>query len=137
DRDKSLDLRSAHQQLHADPGAEGKSCNPATACFRIDRLCPVERGRRIRQFALPVVERTLAAPNAAEIESHHREIAMHERIVELVDDLMIHRAAELRMRMQHDGDWGVLLRRRVIAAFDAAGWAGEDDLGHSFTTSIG
>ena len=57
-----------------------------------------------------VVERALAAADAAEIEAQHREAAMHERVVELIDDLVVHRAAELRVRMQHDGDRRVLLR---------------------------
>ena len=82
------------------------------------------------KFAGAVVERALAAADAAEIEAQHREVAVHERVVELVDDLMVHRAAELRVRMQHDGDRRVLLPRRVIAALDPAGRAGEDDFRH-------
>ena len=93
-------------------------------------LRPVERGGRIRQFARAVVERALAAADAAEIEAQHREVAVHEGVVELVDDLMVHRAAELRVRMQHDGDRRILLPRRMIAAFDPAGRTGEDDFGH-------
>src|SRR5207237_6487827 len=89
-----------------------------------------ERGGCIRQFTGAVVEVALAAPNATEVEADGGEAAMHERIVELIDDLMIHRAAELRMRMQDDRDRGVFLRRRVIAAFDAAGRSGEDDFRH-------
>ena len=56
---------------------------------------------------------------------------MHEGIVELVDDLVVHRAAELRVRMQHDGDRRMLDARRMIPAFDPAGRTGEDDFGHS------
>ena len=48
---------------------------------------------------------------------------MHEGVIELIDDLMVHRAAELRMRMQHDADRRVFLPRRMVAAFDAAGQA--------------
>ena len=75
----------------------------------------------IRQFADAVVERALAAADAAEVEAQHGKVAMHEGVVDLVDDLMVHRAAELRMRMQHDADRRVLLPRRVVTAFDAAG----------------
>ena len=102
------------------------------ARLRVDRLRPVERGGGVRQFAGAVVERALAAADAAEVEAQRGEAAVHEGIVELVDDLVVHRAAELRVRMQHDGDRRVLLRRRVIAAFDAAGRSGEDDFRHAF-----
>ena len=47
--------------------------------LRIDGLRPVERGGRIRQLAGAVVERALAAADAAEIEAQRREAAVHER----------------------------------------------------------
>ena len=86
----------------------------------------------VRQLALAVVERSLAAPDTPEVEPQHRKVPVHESIVHLVDDLMVHRAAELRMGMQHDADRGILLAGRVIPALDAPGRAGEDDLGHEF-----
>jgi hypothetical protein len=58
---------------------------------------------------------------------------MHERVVELVYNLMIHRAAELRMRVQDDSDRGVFLRRWVITAFNAASRSGEDDFRHELS----
>src|SRR5580692_2402029 len=61
DRDESLNLRPAHQELHADPGAEREAGDPAGARFRVDGLRPIERGRRVRQFAGAMVERALAA----------------------------------------------------------------------------
>ena len=64
----------------------------------------------IRQFADAVIERALAAADAAEIEAQHREVAVHEGVVELVDDLVVHRPAELRVRMQDDRERRVLLR---------------------------
>ena len=79
DRDEALDLRPPHQELHADPGAEREAGDPARARLGIDRLRPVERRGRIRQFARAVVERALAPADAAEIEPQHREAAMHER----------------------------------------------------------
>ncbi len=64
---------------------------PATQQARASGLIglrPVERRRGIRQFAGAVIERALAAADAAEIEAQHREAAMHEGIIELVDDLV-------------------------------------------------
>jgi hypothetical protein len=40
------------------------------------------------------------------------------------------------MRMQHDADRRVSLTRRMVATLDAAGGAGEDDLGHGSLASI-
>jgi len=88
--------------------------------LRVDRLRPVERGRGVRQLALAVIERALAAPDAAEVKPQHRKVPVHEGVVALVDDLVVHRAAELRMRVQHDGDRRVLLSCRVVPALDPA-----------------
>jgi hypothetical protein len=56
---------------------------------------------------------------------------VHEGIIELIDDLVVHRAAELRVRVQHDGDRRMFGARRMIATFDPAGGTGKDDFGHS------
>ncbi|MGY3081796.1 hypothetical protein ACVWZZ_008204 [Bradyrhizobium sp. LM6.10] len=77
-----------------------------------------------------MVERALAASDATEVEAQHREAAMRERVVALVDDLMIHRAVKLRVRMQDHRDRCVLLLGRVIAAFETASRAGENNFGH-------
>jgi hypothetical protein len=45
--------------------------------------------------------------------------------VQVVDDLVVHRAAELRVRMQHDGDGRVAVLLRVVAAFEPAFGAGK------------
>ena len=66
--------------------------------IRVLQLQPVERGGGIGQLARAVVEIALAAPDAAEIEAQHREAALDEQVVEVVDDLVVHRAAELRVR---------------------------------------
>jgi hypothetical protein len=55
---------------------------------------------------------------------------VREGVIDLIDDLVVHRAPELRMGMKHDADRGVLLPRRVIAALDASGGASENDFGH-------
>ena len=52
----------------------------------------------------PPSQIALAAAHAAEIEAQHREAALGERIIEAVDDLVVHRAAELRVRMQDQRD---------------------------------
>src|SRR5262245_34454311 len=136
DRNKAFDLGPAHEQLHADPGSEGEAGNPAAPRLRVDGLRPVERRGGIGQFPLAVVERALAAPDPAEVEAQHGEVPVHEGVVELVDDLVVHRAPKLRVRVQQDADRGILLPGRVVAALDASGRAGEDDLRHEFRTSI-
>ena len=60
-------------------------------------------------------------PTPRKLKRSTEKFAVHEGVVELVDDLVVHRAAELRMRMQHDADRRVLLPRRMVAALDAAG----------------
>src|SRR5258708_30633633 len=49
DRDESLDLGPAPEQLHAAPGAEGEAGQPAAPRLPGDRLRPVARPRGIRQ----------------------------------------------------------------------------------------
>src|SRR4029077_3204811 len=136
DRDETLDLRSAHQKLHADPGAEREAGDPAAARLGVDGLRPVQRSCGIRQFADAVIEAALAPADAAEVEAQRGKAAVHEGVVDLVDDRMVHRAAELRVRVEHDADRRGFLPRRVVTAFDAAAGSCEYDLGHVFRTSI-
>ena len=56
--------------------------------------------------------------------------------MQVVDDAVVHRSAKLRMRMQDDRDWRVLGFLRMIAAFEAAFRAGEDDFGHGFPLRV-
>src|SRR5262249_21189545 len=91
----------------------------------------VEGGSGIRKLALAMIERALAASDTAEIEAQHGEIPMSERVVELVDNRVVHGAAELRMGVQDNCNRGGLALGRMVAAFYPAGGAGEDDLGHS------
>ena len=74
-----------------------------------------------------MVEFALAAADAAEVEAQRREAARLEHVEQLVDDLVVHRTAELRVRMQHDGDRGVLLLGRLVSALKATGGSVEDD----------
>src|SRR5690606_40775663 len=89
----------------------------------------------IRQLTRAVVERALAAAYAPKIEAQRGEAALLEHIEQIVDDLVVHRAAELRMRMKDERDGRVLFLRRLIAAFKTASRAGENDLGHMNSTS--
>src|SRR5262249_14434319 len=130
DRDKAFYFRTAHQKLHSDPGAKGKTRDPAALGLRIDGLRPVEGCRGIRQFALSVIERPLAAADAAKIEPERGEAAMHEGVVELIDDRVIHRPAELRVRVKDDCDRRVLLSCGVVTPLDASGGTGKDNLWH-------
>ena len=52
------------------------------------------------ELADAVVERALALADAAEVEPQGREAALDEGLVEQLDDLVVHRAAGLRMRVQ-------------------------------------
>ena len=65
----------------------------------MQRLHPVERGGRVGKFAGAMVEFALAAPDAAEVEPERRETALLEHVEQVVDDLVVHRPAELRVRM--------------------------------------
>src|SRR5216683_2632019 len=104
-------------------GRRIKSCMPIQA--------PKEKPAIQQLLASGLIERALAASDAAEIEAQHGEVPVHESVVELIDDLVVHRAPELRMRVKHDGDRRILLPSRVIAPLYSPGRAGEDDLGHA------
>ena len=83
-----------------------------------------------RQLADAVVEHALAAADAAEVEAQHREAALREHVEQIVDDLVVHRPAELRVRMQDDGDRRVGLLAGLVAAFEPAVRAVEDHFWH-------
>src|SRR5207237_5956330 len=87
-------------------------------------------------LSLPVNNDARAAAHPPQLEMQHREIAMHESVVKLIHDLMIHCSAELRMRMQHDPDRCIPVPGRMVASFNASCRAGENDFGHA-RTSIG
>jgi len=136
-RDEALDLGPAHQQLHADPGAKADTRNPGRLCFGVDRLNPIKRARRIGQFANTIIENALAFAHAAEIEAQRREAATHERLVQLLHDAVVHRAARLGMRMEDHGDRRARTRRWAETTFEAAFGAGENDVGHRSRLTIG
>ncbi len=88
-------------------------------------LRPVERRGRIGQFAGAMVERALAPADAAEVEPQHREAALGEHVEQLIGDLVVHRPAELRVRMKNDGDRRGPGLARLVTALKAAGGASE------------
>ena len=96
----------------------------------VHRLEIVQRRGGIGQLAHALIIFALTAADAAEIEAQHREAHVVERVVEVVDHLVVHRAAELGVRVQDDGDGGVSFLLRVVAAFEPAFGAGKDNLGH-------
>src|SRR3546814_9587182 len=75
-------------------------CSSDLLRLGMDRLHPVERRRGVAQLADAVVERPLAAPDAAEVEAQCREAARDEALVHRLGDAVVHRAAALRVRVQ-------------------------------------
>ncbi len=120
DRNKTFDLPAG--RINSCMPIQAPNEKPVTQQARASGLMvlrPIERGGRVRQFTGAVNERTLAAADAAEVETQHREAAMGEGIIALIDDLMIHRAMKLRgVWMQDHRDRRVLLLGRVITAFE-------------------
>ena len=51
-------------------------------------------------------------------------------MIQVVDDLVVHRAAMLWMRVQHQRDRGCRLIDMVVAGFETAFRAVHDDVGH-------
>src|ERR1700722_14215455 len=134
DGNEALDLGPAHQELHADPGAERDAGDPAGARLRADRLRPIEGGSSVRQFALAVVEGALGPSDAAEVEAQHGKPAFSKTIIGVIDNLVIHRPAKLRMRMKHHCNRRPALLGRMKTTLEPTGWAGKENLGHEHST---
>jgi len=103
----------------------------------VKRLHPVERACRIRQFARTVIEFALAASNAAEVEAQRCETALLEHVEQIIDDLVVHRSAELRMWMKDERDRSILFFGRLIATFEASGRTVENDFWHVYSARNG
>jgi citrate lyase beta subunit len=84
------------------------------------------------EFARAVIEHAFRAPDAAEVEAQHGEAQGVEGVMQIVDNLVVHRSAKLRMRMQHDRNRRIPVFLRVITAFKPAFGAGENHFGHRF-----
>jgi hypothetical protein len=50
--------------------------------------------------------------------------------MQIINHFIVHSAAKLRMRVQHNGDGGVFGFLRVVTAFEAAFWAWKYHFGH-------
>src|SRR5262249_56112968 len=74
DRDESLDLRTPHEQLHPDPGAEGETGDPAAPGLRVYRLRPAERRGGIRHLALAITQSTPPPSHPPHIQPPHRKV---------------------------------------------------------------
>jgi hypothetical protein len=83
-----------------------------------------------------MVEDALAPPDAPEIEAKNRKAALHEHVEQLIGDLIVHRSAELRVRMEHDRDRRPAFPRRLKPAFKSPGGAREHDLRHKASNSV-
>ena len=104
--------------------------DPGRLGFGVDLLDPVERRGGVAQFADAVVEHALALADAAEIEAQRREAAADKGLVEQLHDLVVHRAAGLRVRMEDHRDRRARAQARVETAFETAFGARKNHFGH-------
>ena len=102
--------RDADERRHArivgadgqrDVGAERHAAGPLLR-VRIPIAHEIERGAKVVHLAKTVAEAAGAGAGAAEVEAQHRAADAAERLRGLIDDLGVHRAAVLRMRMRED-----------------------------------
>jgi hypothetical protein len=63
-----------------------------------------------------MIELALAATNATKIEPQGGKAALLEHVKQIVDDLVVHGPAKLRVRMQDNCDRGIFFRRRLISS---------------------
>ena len=84
------------------------------------------------KFADAVVEHALALADAAEIEAQGRKAALDEGLVEQLDDLVVHRPAGLRVRMEDQRDRRARAGAGMETAFEAAFGARENHFGHGW-----
>ena len=101
----------------------------------VDRLA-ASRARWRRRPSSPGRCRTALAPaDAAEVEAQHRKAPLLEGVIQVIDDLVVHGAAELRVRVQDEADRRVRPPRRVVAGLDPAGWAADIHFRHESLAS--
>src|SRR5262249_35503103 len=119
-----------------DPGPERDARDPAGSRLGIDRLRPVQGRRCVRELPLAVVKIALREADSAKVKAKDRESTLGKSVVKIVDNLIVHRPAELRMRVKNDGDGRAADCRGVKPAFDASGGPIKLDLGHSYSKII-
>ena len=130
DGHEAAHLRPAHQELHADIGAEGVARHPERVRVRVHRLEEVERGGRVADLADAAVVAALAPADTAEVEAQHGEAHRLEALVQGVDDAVVHGPAMQRVRVEQQGDWRVRLLGVVVAALKPTIRTGEHHLRH-------
>src|SRR5690606_29215195 len=94
--------------------------------FGVDRLHPVQCRGGVGQFANAVVEAALTAADAAEVEAQRGEAAVDERLVQPLDDAVVHRPTALAVRMEDHRDGRPGTRGGGKTAFETAFGAGKD-----------
>jgi hypothetical protein len=82
-------------------------------------LKPAQRSTDIVLLALPIIEGTLAQPNATEVEPQHRQPEGREGLHRVVDDLVVHRPAARRMGMTHQRSIRSIIAPRVQQRFQS------------------
>src|ERR1700677_1154981 len=82
-----------------------------------------------------MIESALGASDAAKIEAQHRKSALREGVIHIIHNLIVHRAAKLRVRMQNDGDRRAALFGGMETAFESSGRTVENHFRH-FASSL-
>ncbi len=96
----------------------------------IERVHPVEHGRGVREFSRTGVERALATADASKVEPNGRATQTVKHVKEIVDQRIVHRAAELGMWVQNHRHRCARVLLALVSNFDPARRAGEDDVRH-------
>ena len=117
DGDQFVDafVRTSHSQ--SDNRAERKTGDDDFARVRLAVEKIIERDLRVGAFAAPFVELARTQPDAAEVEPQCLEAAFVQSLRRAEDDLVVHRAAVQRVRMQYQRDPLGLIAFRAIDRF--------------------
>ena len=115
-----LHARLGTAESQADRGAERKPGNQHLARGRLACEQVVERDARIVGRAAPAVVRSAAVADAAEVEAQCHIPSALERFGHVDDDLVVHRSAVERMRMQDQADALRLLGSRMVDRLELA-----------------
>ena len=87
--------------LKSHPAAETKSRNEERNVWEFQSE-KIQRGANIAAFTLPAIVFSLTHSGAAKIETQNRKSKSIERFGGLIDHLVVHRAAEKRMRVANN-----------------------------------
>jgi len=129
-RDKAAHFRAAHQQLHADQRAKAVSGDPSGLRLGMDRLHPIERRRRVRQFANAIIKAALTASNAAKVEAQNGKAAISKGFVHALHNPIVHRSAALWVRMEDHRHGCARAGWWSEATFETTLGAGKNDRWH-------